>query len=181
MNYTQSELQGTEAEKLYKQVAMNNGYLIIDATVHENKNKHIDFIVKKEKDTNNESFTVDVKSLKKINRSDKNIDDSLICIELQNVSGGTGWLYGKEDKLAFFIQEGICTISRLDLLNLFNTLNIDLNVKSMQSTKNKKVHTIYDRSQWRMKYDQSKFNNDRFIYITKAELLSLKHTIWSIE
>jgi len=51
----------------------------------------------------------------------------------------------------------------------------------MQSTKNKKVHTIYDRSQWRMKYDQSKFNNDRFIYITKAELLSLKHTIWSIE
>jgi len=176
MNYDKSELQGTEAEQLYKKIAIKNGYEIINSTIHENRNKHVDFIVRKDTIT----FTVDVKSLKRINSTDKYVDDSLICIELQNVNGGIGWLYGSEDKLAFFLREGICTVNREDVKNLFTTLNIDLTVPSIQSNRNKKKHIIYDRSQWAMKYNPEKMNDDRIIYILKEELLSLPHEIWSI-
>lgn len=47
----------------------------------------------------------DVKAMKKTNRSDSNVNDQIHWVELQNVRGNKGWLYGGADYFAFEMQD----------------------------------------------------------------------------
>lgn len=47
------------------------------------------------------TYSFDVKSMKKSNRKDSTVDDQIHWIELQNVRGNPGWIYGKADFIAF--------------------------------------------------------------------------------
>lgn len=47
------------------------------------------------------SIKVDVKGLKKINRSDEKPNEQFHYIEIKNVNGKVGWMYGKADFFAF--------------------------------------------------------------------------------
>ena len=44
---------------------------------------------------------IDVKGIKKKNRKDKDVDDSIHWIEIQNVRGNKGWIYGDAMYIAF--------------------------------------------------------------------------------
>lgn len=43
----------------------------------------------------------DVKGLKKINRADLDVDENIHWVELKNVNGDKGWLYGDADYFTF--------------------------------------------------------------------------------
>lgn len=44
---------------------------------------------------------IDVKGIKKHNRKDSEVDDSIHWIEMMNVRGNLGWVYGKAEYIAF--------------------------------------------------------------------------------
>lgn len=44
---------------------------------------------------------VDVKGIKKNNRKDDKVDDTINWIEIMNVRGNLGWIYGKSEYIAF--------------------------------------------------------------------------------
>ncbi len=47
------------------------------------------------------SMPIDVKAMKKTSRSDSDTDDSIHWVEIINVNGELGWLYGKAMYIAF--------------------------------------------------------------------------------
>lgn len=62
------------------------------ATTEEDIHQHWDFKV---------DFKVDVKGLKKFRRKDNTTNENIHWIELKNVLGAPGWLYGLADFFAF--------------------------------------------------------------------------------
>lgn len=68
------------------------------ATKEEDIYDHIDFWWNSPKKG---KIGIDVKGLKKNDRNDNNYDDSIHWIELTNVNGKPGWIYGKALYIAF--------------------------------------------------------------------------------
>ena len=60
---------------------------------------------------------MDAKGIKKNSRSDKSFDDSIHWLELQNVNGKPGWLYGKAEYIAFRTNTRIIFVKREKLLS----------------------------------------------------------------
>ena len=58
----------------------------------------------------------DVKGMKKYRRSDDNPTDRLHWIELRNVNGKSGWLYGNADIIAFETRKWWLLVDREDLV-----------------------------------------------------------------
>ena len=103
INQKQGESAETRFQKLYKDL----NYTIEHATPTENYKKHIDFWVSRK----NLRFSVDVKAAKRIARRDRNghftqVQDKLHWIEWSNRGGGSGWVRGKADKIAFGMCNG---------------------------------------------------------------------------
>jgi hypothetical protein len=48
---------------------------------------------------------IDVKGLKKRNRSDDTVDERIHWVEIKNVNGENGWLYGQCDYFAFELHD----------------------------------------------------------------------------
>jgi hypothetical protein len=69
--------------------------------------------------TDSDSFIgkVDVKALKKRRRSDPSVDDSIHWVELQNVNGDAGWLFGLADNIAFETLTEWLIVSRTALID----------------------------------------------------------------
>ena len=107
---------GENAEQLFIVLAVKSGWKISASSKDENIDEHWDFLIEKDK----ESFKVEVKSKKRINRSDKDEQIALIWVELRNVKGDTGWLFGKADLIAFEKEKSFIFVKRLDLIALVN-------------------------------------------------------------
>lgn len=60
---------------------------------------------------------IDVKGIKKNKRTDEKYDDSMHWLELQNVNGGEGWLFGKAEYIAFRTMARIIFVKRDKLLS----------------------------------------------------------------
>lgn len=60
----------------------------------------------------------DVKSMKRFNRSDKEPSEKIFWVELTNVRGNKGWLYGKAEYIAFEIQKGFIIVETNKLRKL---------------------------------------------------------------
>lgn len=60
---------------------------------------------------------IDVKGVKKNNRKDSRYDDKIHWLELQNVNGNPGWLYGKAEYIAFMTFSKILFVRREKLLS----------------------------------------------------------------
>ena len=60
---------------------------------------------------------MDAKGIKKNSRSDKTFDDTIQWLELQNVNGRPGWLYGKAEYIAFRTLFRIIFVKREKLLS----------------------------------------------------------------
>lgn len=59
---------------------------------------------------------IDVKGIKKKKRSDKEGDDSINWIEIKNVNGNPGWIYGKATYIAFRTNNGILFVKNSKLI-----------------------------------------------------------------
>lgn len=79
---------GRIKETNFKKLFSNTTWATKDEDIHD----HWDFKV---------NFKVDVKGLKKLRRSDQETNENIHWIELINVLGVKGWLYGDADFFAF--------------------------------------------------------------------------------
>ena len=66
----------------------------------------------------------DVKGLKKQRRTDESPDQSIHWVEIKNVNGKDGWLYGDADFISFELQEYWVIVSRSDLVEFIHNNTI---------------------------------------------------------
>lgn len=74
------------------------------STLKEDMRDHVDFWWDSPKKGR---IGVDVKGIKKKSRQDKEVDDTIHWIELLNVQGNPGWIYGKSTYIAFRTKKNI--------------------------------------------------------------------------
>lgn len=99
---------GAAAETGFELAAKKSGYKISKGTRSDDIN-HIDFFMEMDGGI---KMSVDVKSRKKIKRSDESVNDELLWIEFKNVRGMRGWLYGKADLIAFERENDFLLVNR---------------------------------------------------------------------
>ncbi len=115
------------------------------STRDEDVFKHIDFYWESPKKG---VIGIDVKGLNKSSRSDKNFDDTIHWLELQNVRGGDGWLKGEADYIAFRTLTKIIFVKRETCL--------DFALKKIEGKE-----TVYDTpKECYVPYKRKKFGRD---------------------
>ncbi len=108
---------GENAERLFILLAVKLGWKISASSKDENIDEHWDYLIEKE----NQAFKVEVKSRKRVSRSDEGLQSDLTWIELHGVRPkDTGWLFGKADLIAFEKEKSFILVKRLDLLAVVN-------------------------------------------------------------
>lgn len=110
-------MTGKEAEDLFFKIASERGTPVL-ADKNQNMFEHWDVQVN--------GITYDVKTEKKLNRSDIDTCD-VVWLELTNVRGNEGWLRGKAEKIAFYQDEAFYIVDREKLLAFtLNLVNSDV-------------------------------------------------------
>lgn len=99
---------GEKAESIFVSTMKKHNFSIRPSSRDE-EFKHIDFHVT---DSKGSSFSVEVKSRKKIKRGDDKVNDELVWVEFKNVRGMRGWLYGSADLVAFEREFDFLLVSR---------------------------------------------------------------------
>ena len=90
---------------------------------------------------NNRTFTFDIKSAKKNRRADNTPDYNINWVELKNVRGNPGWLFGKADYIAFEGEKDWIVCRRTDIIKL-----IDSKVTNKSIDKSRSLYTYYQRN-----------------------------------
>jgi hypothetical protein len=88
---------------------------------------------------------MDAKGIKKNSRSDKSFDDTIHWLELQNVNGKPGWLYGKAEYIAFRTFERIIFVKREKLLSFALEM---ISGKDVVYDTPKEFYVPYKRKKW---------------------------------
>lgn len=95
---------------------MTGGWQVLrTATDHEDKFKHWDVEIS--------GVKYDIKSSKRINRSDELPQYDYVWVELRNVRGLGGWIVGEAEKIAFELEDTFLIVDRIALFELI-TANI---------------------------------------------------------
>lgn len=84
------------------------------ATQEEDINQHWDIKIYED----DQWIKYDVKGLKRVSRKDKSLNENIHWIELKNVLGNLGWLYGQADKFAFELEDYFLIVSKQPLQEL---------------------------------------------------------------
>ena len=131
---------GEKAEQLFIILAVKLGWKISASSKDENIDEHWDYLI--EKETN--ALRVEVKSRKRISRSDNGLQSDLTWIEIHGVRPkDTGWLFGKADLIAFEKEKSFILVKRMDLLALVNKkVNLVAKVRDPKDA----LYKIYTRS-----------------------------------
>lgn len=103
-----------------------------EATKEEDMFLHFDVVI--------DGIKIDVKGLKKFNRSDLEVNPDVHWVELRNVRGNKGWLYGEADKIAFETVNGYLLINRIDLHAFCKRKVVDRNIYN-----EKYIYKLYQR------------------------------------
>lgn len=104
---------GSEAEQKFWSLCQSKGFLIRSSTPHENRISHFDFVVGLAMDR---FVRVEVKSTKARRRGDTP-DPSVVFLEIQNIDGGPGWIYGKCDYVAFEHPKGFILFPNQEIVS----------------------------------------------------------------
>ena len=126
MKWAESYAQGDSAEKRFATTL----YKCIFATTHENIHEHWD--------VRDEEFKYDVKAMKRWNRGDSEPTDRIHYIELKNVQGNKGWLYGDADYIAFETRAHWVLVSRPRLQEWTDSIDKPVSNK-------KEIYKLYSR------------------------------------
>jgi hypothetical protein len=129
---------GEHAENLFIVLAVRLGWKVSASSRDENINAHWDYLIEKDEAT----FKVEVKSKKRIQRNEDKSQNDFIWVEIRNVRGETGWLFGQADLIAFEKEKTFLIVKKPDLLKTVNK-KVDLVAK----VKNPKdaIYKIYKR------------------------------------
>jgi hypothetical protein len=111
---------GANAESSFVSAAKKAG-LAIRKSEAKDEFRHIDFHINLSTSKELE-MSVEVKSRKKVKRSDSSVNDDLVWIEFKNVQGKRGWLYGAADLLAFERENDFLLVERKLLARLCERL-----------------------------------------------------------
>jgi hypothetical protein len=129
---------GEKAEGLFAEMARQAGWQVRPSSKNENIEQHWDFHISKDA----ENFKVEVKSAKRIRRNDSEAQLDYTWVELRNVRGEIGWLFGKADLIAFEKEAAFIFVKRLDLLAVVNKkVNLVAKVRDPKDT----LYKIYTR------------------------------------
>lgn len=154
---------GMGIEQLFKETAKKHDFKVKDANAYDNMHRHIDFFIT---DPAGVCQSVDVKGMKKLNRSDNSPQDEWLFLEFKNVQGNKGWLYGMADLIAFEMKDKFTFIRRKLLAEIAEKL-VDMNAKVFRSSDAKyKTYTRNNR-------------NDLVSMIKATDLPSDKTKSWS--
>lgn len=107
----------TKSDEIFINIATSNGIRITKTTNSVDIYDHIDYTC----EYNDKFFTVDIKSSQRtllFESNYKNIDNEWMWVELKNVNGYTGWLYGDADYVAYVFNEEVWFINRKKLISL---------------------------------------------------------------
>jgi hypothetical protein len=130
------------------------------ATKEQDINEHWDFVGDYE---NYKQIKVDVKSIKKINRKDVTPNENYHWIEIQNVRGNKGWLYGDADFIAFETLKEYIFVDRKKLIELIESYKITKEPEILFDDTTKELHKLYKR-----------FNRqDIIILVSTSELIKI--------
>lgn len=124
---------GTAAEQRFFDICGRRSYTIRPASSYENRVKHFDFEV--------QGFKVEVKAMKAPRRGQAP-DPNMIYVELRNVSGGTGWLYGEADIIAFEQPRGFLMVHRRELVRFVEQMRLRCRMSHVSGV----YHTMYSRA-----------------------------------
>jgi len=126
MPWVESYQYGAIAEKRFAALLPNP----IEATRDQNIFEHWDVA--------NGDIKYDVKAMKKFRRSDENPTDRIHFVELKNVNGEKGWLYGKADYICFETRSYWVIVSRIKLKEMIENMQ-------MQTSTKPEVYKLYTR------------------------------------
>jgi hypothetical protein len=132
-----SKQLGTDAEKLFSTTCNSLSKPFRFATPFENKKRHFDYIVK----DNSKYLKIEVKSMKARHRGE-DPDPSIVYVEIYNIDGGPGWVYGDADYIAFQLPDKFLCVSRVELVWKVNSMVSKLPFV----TKSGIEYTLYGRS-----------------------------------
>lgn len=110
---------------------------------------------------------VDVKGLKKSNRTNKDFDDTINWIEILNVQGRPGWLYGKATYIAFRTKTKILFVKTSKLQTWVNS---QIEGKQLVNINPKEYYIPYQRQG----------RKDMIIKVPTSDLENLSHFIIEI-
>ncbi len=99
-NYTDILEQGKLKEQEFASMFASTVQAGVLADMHD----HWDVLIK-----------YDVKALKRAQRSDSEVNENIHYVELVNVNGAQGWLYGKADYFAFEMESYWCLVAKRKL------------------------------------------------------------------
>lgn len=85
---------------------------------------------------------VDVKGIKKKSRQDKEVDDTIHWVELLNVQGNPGWIYGKSTYIAFRTKKNILFVKTAKLQDFANKAVVG---KQIVNSNPKECYVPYQR------------------------------------
>ena len=156
-----------ESIEMFTKMAESEGWAVTKSTLQQDLEEHWDLKLSKPY----AECRVDVKGAKKINRDDRDSDDSLILVEYTGNKGHPGWLRGKADCIAFQVNEGFLLTNREELLA--HTWKVVNWCRPPECSRTDKVkHVVYQRSYYG--------NEDLIVYLTKEEVKRLSF-LWRWE
>jgi len=158
--FNQSIEEGNQAENTFECSIQKLGFIVEKSSKQQDIYDHIDYYITS---PDGNVLSVDVKARKRSARNSNFTDD--IWVELKNVRGNTGWLYGKQDLIAFDTSEHFIMVARADLSGYIEQV-IDFNQPLVNSPRDA-FHRLYQRSG----------RQDQITIIKKQELQNLPHTI----
>lgn len=85
---------------------------------------------------------IDVKGIKKKSRKDTEVDDTIHWIELLNVRGNLGWIYGKATYIAFRTKKNILFVKNSVLRDFANKMTVG---KKVVNVNPKEFYVPYQR------------------------------------
>lgn len=100
--------KGKQTEKAFSKILSN----VTFSSENEDITEHWDLST---------NLKIDVKGLKKRNRSDDSVDERIHWVEIKNVNGDVGWLYGDADYFAFELHNYWIIVDKIDLQELVKT------------------------------------------------------------
>lgn len=130
---------GTQAEKAFVKYCQDHNFRLRPATKYENTVLHYDYVVELQRQQ--VYLRVEVKSIKSRRRG-LPPDPRVIFVELRDIHGNPGWLYGASDMVAFQQPDNFIFIKRQDLLRVVEQIRPQCRV-ALQSGIH---HTLYSRA-----------------------------------
>lgn len=110
--------------------------------------------------------TIDVKSKKRIGRSDVNEQETIVWLEYKNVQGRNGWLVSCVDILAFERDDDFILVKRKELQQMADEL---CDLTDMVTKSSEALYKGYTR----------KGREDLITQVKMKDIMKLEHKIWS--